>query len=479
MTTATQELAMPSREGDLTIEAHGMEAIPATRRYGSVSRTFTVWFTPNLVPAGFAIGLLAAAEFLQVGFVTGLIAIIVGNVVGAALVGLLSEMGPKTGMAQMPFARLPYGKSIVLPGLLNWISCIGWDGINSIFGAAAITVLLPSVPFWLALVVIVLAQGALGVVGYEGIHMFERYGAIVLGIMFAVLTVAIAGKASTGMARVDGFDGLDQIGAFILFSSISASFVLAWALYASDYSRYLPADASSRKVFGYTVLGLALSAGWVETLGLLVADQAKEGGAVDTINNLLGSGALGAVAMIAIVIGTIAVNAMNDYTGSLSLQAAGIGVKRIYSAVAVAVLGFAFTLYLHEGDFAAKFENYLLFISYWIAPWAGVVLVDWWARGRKADTERLAHFSRLPSGVLGLIALVVGFGASLPFQTSTFGQEIADATGLPINAAAPTLHYADVAYLVGFGVACAIYWLGLKTGFGRHAEAMEPAQTAA
>jgi NCS1 family nucleobase:cation symporter-1 len=463
MTSTAPELAMPAHEGDLTIEAHGMEPIPSTARYGSAGRVFTVWFTPNLVPAAFAIGTLAAADFLKVGFATGLAAIVVGNIIGSLLVGLLCQMGPVTGMAQMPFARLPYGKSIVLPGFLNWISCIGWDGINSIFGATAVTVLIPAIPFWLALLGIVLAQGALGVVGYEGIHLFERYGAIVLGIMFAVLTVVILGKASTGIARVDGFDGLDQVGAFILFSAISASFVLAWALYASDYTRYLPTTTSRSKVFWYTMLGLSLSAGWIELLGLLVADQAK-GGAVDAINSLLGGGALGAVAMIAIVLGTIAVNAMNDYTGSLSLQAAGLRVPRVYSAITVAVLGFLFTLYLNSGDFATKFENYLLFISYWIAPWAAVVLADWWLRGRKADVSRLTDFGSLPSGIVGLAALLIGFIVSLPFQTSTVGGDIAaQFTFLPINAiAANNLHYADFAYLVGFGVAFVIYWIGAR-----------------
>ena len=53
--------------------------------------------------------------------------------------------------------------------------------------------------------------------------------------------------------------------------------------------------------------------------------------------------------MIAIAIGTIAVNAMNDYTGSLSLQAAGVRIKRVFSAVGVAILGFLFTLYLKFG----------------------------------------------------------------------------------------------------------------------------------
>jgi len=452
---------MPKGEGDFTIEAHGMEPIPATSRYGSATRLFTVWFTPNLVPAAFAIGTLAAADFLQIGFVTGLAAIVVGNILGAIIVSLLSQMGPRTGMAQMPAARLPFGKSIALPGALNWLSCIGWDGINSIFGATAVTILIPAVPFWLALVGIVLAQGALGVIGYEGIHQFEKYGAIVLGALFAVLTVVIVGKSGTGIARADGFSGLDQLGAFVLFSSITASFVLAWALYSSDYSRYLPEDAPPSRIFWYTLLGMTLSAGWIELLGLLVADQAT-GGAVETIDKILGEGLFGATAMIAIVIGTIAVNAMNDYTGSLSLQAAGLRIPRVYSAVAVAVLGFAFTLYLNSGDFFTKFENYLLFISYWIAPWAAVVLADWRMRGRRADVSRLSDFSSLPSGAIGLIALVVGFAASLPFQTSSFGGEIATGTGLPINGLAATLHYADFAYVVGFGVAFVIYRLGAR-----------------
>jgi NCS1 family nucleobase:cation symporter-1 len=282
--------------------------------------------------------------------------------------------------------------------------------------------------------------------------------AIVLGVMFVVVTIAILGQASTGLARTDGFTGLDQLGALVLYASIAASFVVAWGLYASDYSRYLPPTADRSRVFWWTVLGLTLSAGWIEVLGLLVADKAT-GGAVDTINGVLSGSFLAPLAMIAIAIGTIAVNAMNDYTGSLSLQAAGVRVPRVYSAIAVAILGFFFTLYLNSGDLVSKFENYLLFIIYWVTPWIGVVLADWLLRGRRADVSRLADWASLPSGWQGLVALVVGFVVSLPFGTSVFGQEIADATGLPINYFAPGLHYADIAYVIGFVVAFVLYWV--------------------
>jgi nucleobase:cation symporter-1, NCS1 family len=462
---------MPKGEGDLSIEGHGFEPIPESARYGSVGRIFTVWFTPNLVPAAFFLGTLAAASFIGLGFWTSLAAIIVGNLVGSVLVGLLCTMGPKTGMAQMPLARLAYGKSIVVPGLLNWISCIGWDGINSVFGAAAITIL-TGLPFVVSLLIIVVFQGLLGILGYEAIHQFEKWMAIVLGALFAVLTVAIFGQASSGLARGDAVSGADQIGAFILYSTIIASFVLAWALYASDYSRYLPSDSSSSRIFWWTVLGLTLSAGWVELLGLLVADKAGDKGAVDTINTVLSGTPLAALAMIAIGIGTVAVNAMNDYTGSLSLQAAGIRVPRVVSALVVAVLGFGVTLWLNAGDLVGKVENILLFLSYWIAPWAAVVLADWQLRGRHADVSRLVDFARLPSGWLALASLIIGFVVSLPFQTSTLGGDLAkQLPWLPVNwIAANVLHYADLAYLVGFVVAFAIFWVAARAGVGSSAQ---------
>jgi NCS1 family nucleobase:cation symporter-1 len=466
-TDALSREGMPTREGDLSVESHGMEPIPAGARYGSVNRIFTVWFTPNLVPAAFFIGTLVTLGFLKLGFVTSILAVVVGNLVGSYFVALLSTMGPKLGLAQMPAARLPFGKSIAVPGLLNWFSTIGWDGINSVFGAVALTLLIPGLPFIVGLIVIVLCQAALGILGYEAIHTFEKWGAIVLGAMFVILTVVILGKADTSFT--DGFTGLDQIGAFIGMVAIVASFVLAWALYASDYSRYLPETTSTSKVFWYTLGGMALASGWLEILGVLVANKGIGGESSDTIFSLLGgSGAIMAMlAMVAIFIGTIAVNAMNDYTGSLSLQAAGFKVKRIYSAAIVAVLGFGFTLILqYNGEFSGNFINFILFISYWISPFVGVVLADWWLRRRQADGNSVVDYGKLPSGAVGLIALVVGFAVGIPFQNSTLGYS----WGGPFNwVTANYLHGADLAYYVGGAVAFLIYWFGARATLRRAA----------
>ena len=450
MTAITQDLGMPRGEGDFTIEGHGMEPIPNAARYGSVGRLFTVWFTPNLVPAAFFVGTLAS--IVGLGWWLGVIAIIVGNVIGAGLVGVLSAMGPRTGMAQIPAARLPFGKSIVVPGIINWLSTIAWDAINAFFGAYAIDAITSgAIPFPVGLLLVIVLQASLSVVGYEAIHTFERYAAVGLAILFAIVTVALFPKATFGGAGTS-----DTFGTFVLMTTIAGSFNLAWALYASDYSRYLPAETPPRRIFTWTFLGLLLGAVWIEILGLAVVGAlGKEADTTHQIYGLLGGGVVGAIAMVAIFFGAVAVNSMNDYTGSLSLLAAGIRIPRPISAAIVAVLSFAATLYLYYNNFASTVENYLLIITYWIGPWAAVVLIDWQARRRsRIDGDRAVDFAALPSGRNALIALVVGFVASIPFMNQT----------LFVGALVSTLEGADIAYLIGFVVSGIVYWILEQSG---------------
>jgi len=446
---------MPTREGDLTIEGHGIEPIPMAGRYGSVARVFTVWFTPNLVPAAFAIGTLAAASFIGLGWWAGLAAIVLGNVISAALVGVLAAMGPRSGMAQIPASRLPFGKTIVVPGVINWLSTIAWDAINAFFGAYALDVLTHgAIPFPVSLAIVIVCQAALSIVGYEAIHTFEKWAALGLLILFAVVTVAALPKMDFAMGNGSGA----SIGTFVLMTTVAGSFNFAWALYASDYTRYLPSDAPASRVFGWTFFGLALSATWLEALGLAVTNALGNSTADAThqINTIVGGGVIGALAMVAIFLGTVAVNAMNDYTGSLSLLAAGVRIWRPLSAGLVGVLSFGATLYLYYGNFQSTFENYLLLITYWIGPWAAIVLVDWYLRRGSFDARRVVVFASLPSGRNALAALVAGFVVSIPFFNQT----------LYVGPAANALGGADVTYVVGFAVAAVLYWV-LERSAGR------------
>lgn len=437
--------AMPGRENDLrTLETRGIAPIPQDNRYGGLHRVFTVWFTPNLVVAAFFIGTLATASFVGVGFTLGLAAIVIGTVIGSLPAAYMCSWGPRTGVAQLPLARIPFGKAVVVPGLLMWLSTIAWDAINGIFGAQALQVLF-HVPFWLGLLIILALQGLIGVFGYEVLHTYQKWMSVVLGIMFVILTVKI-GSVGDFSAPATAH-GAALAGGFILMVTLSISFVITWAPYASDYTRYMKPETSRAAIFWITLGALTVSSVWIEFLGLaaarLATNQTSSG-----IRDIMGGGALGALALVAIGLGTVSVNAMNDYSGSLSLQAAGVRILRPLVAVIVTAAAFGLTLWLNTGNLASKFTNLVLFISYWDAPFAAIVIVDWWQRGGKLDVSRILWLDALRNGWSGLLALAAGFGAAVPFMNTTLFVG-------PVPA--HLLFGGDIAYYVGFVVGGLVY----------------------
>ncbi len=372
--SAVFEGRRPHHVGHMVLESHGMAPVPEDQRYGSSRRNFTVWFAPNMELSGVFTGTLAFT--LGLGFVPGLIAIVIGVSLGALPVALLARWGPKTGMGQLPLARLPFGKTIVLPAAVQWLSSVAWDALVGLFGAQAAQQLF-HVPFFVGAIVVLALEGAIGFLGYEYIHQIQRWGSLILALLFALLSVKILQR---GHLPIDTtVHGGAALGAFILMTTIAFSGGFSWASYASDYSRYQRKDAPGSPIFLWTWAGLAASFIWTYTIGLagarLLVTQTAPG-----VQALVGGGLTGTLALVAIIFGAIAGNAMNDYSGSLAIQAAGIRARRNWGAAAGTVLAFGLILWLNSGDLSSKFQNVLLFTAYWIAPFLAVVLVDWQRR---------------------------------------------------------------------------------------------------
>jgi NCS1 family nucleobase:cation symporter-1 len=178
----------------------------------------------------------------------------------------------------------------------------------------------------------------------------------------------------------------------------------------------------------------------------------------------MGGGFLGVLALIAVVFGAITSNAMNDYSGSLAVQAGGVKMKRNWSALLGTVLAFFVILWIHGGNTSGKFQNALLFSAYWIAPFLAVILIDWHYRKSSIDPKtllRLMSFENLNAGWPALVALVVGFGAMVPFMN----------TGLLRGPAATALQGADLSFYVGFAVAGVVH-LALRKRESRRSRVM-------
>lgn len=433
---------MPTHSGDIALESHGISPIPESNRYGSARRLFTVWFAPNVNMTGVFTGTLAIV--LGLGFWLGLLAMIIGTVIGSLPVAYLSTWGPRTGTGQLPLSRIAFGDTVVLPGVVQWLSSIAWDGLVGLFGGEALAALL-HIPFPIAVAVILLLQCVVGVFGYELIHRVEAVMTVVLAVTFAVLTI----KLVTGHSVITASTahGPDLAGAFVLEVTIALSLAISWASYASDYSRYLPSSTSSKQVFWYSLGGIVLSYVCIQAIGIAAAgvltNQTAEG-----VRSIMGGGVLGVLALLAISLASVASNAMNDYSGSLALQTVGVRLRRPVAAGVVTIMAFLLILWLHHGDVASKFENVLLFVGYWIPGFVAIVAIDWLARRLgKGSVDPLRQHTTRSNAIAALVVFVVAFGAAVPFMD----------TSLFVGPAANALHGADIAYFVAFIVAAALY----------------------
>jgi NCS1 family nucleobase:cation symporter-1 len=212
----------------------------------------------------------------------------------------------------------------------------------------------------------------------------------------------------------------------------------------------------------------------MELLGLAVATQILDGGisgASETIRDLMGGGFLGGIALIAIYLAIVGVNVLDDYTGSLSLQTAGVRLIRPVTAVITGIGSFIVSLWFIYGgeELASKAQNFLLFIGYWIAAWLGVIAVDWYRRRGNVDVNALDRYThRLPgstmhSGIPALISMLVGFLAAIPFSNTTIGYDYITAhPDSPLRyfvgqLSIVNMHGVDLGFFIGFAVAGVLY----------------------
>jgi NCS1 family nucleobase:cation symporter-1 len=268
---------------------------------------------------------------------------------------------------------------------------------------------------------------------------------VVLFVTFVVFAIKLA--AGHQIVTPATVQGADLVGAFILEVTIALSLSISWASYAADFSRYLPAESSRARVFGFTFAGIVLAYIFVQGIGIaagdLVSEQTAEG-----VRSVMGGGLLGGVALLIIALASIGSGVMNDYSGSLALQTIGVRVRRPVSALVVTVIAFALILWLHGGDTATRFENMLLVVSYWIPAFVAVVVIDWRlrARGRAVINPAAEHTDR-SDAIAAVVVFVLAYAAAIPFMN----------TSLYTGPVAQAWHGADVAYFVNFLAAALLY----------------------
>src|SRR5436190_1378195 len=376
------------------VEVRSIDYVPLSERHGKVWSQGPLWFMSNAQIATLAVG-----TFSVIGggnLIWSLIAIIAGALIGTFFMAFHCAQGPQLGLPQMIQSRPQFGYvGALLVWLFAYLQYAGFNIFNTILAGDALHATIHG-PSKLWIVVATVLAAVIALVGYDLIHGVERWLTGGFLVVFGLLTIAVfmlsfpAGSFDLGDFKATPF--LIQFGAV-------AGYQISWAIYVSDYSRYLPPTVGIRNTFLWTYWGSALGAIWPMCLGAALATWAGKN--FDTIASLEKAGdtlfnGFGGAVLIFSMLGLVSVTALNMYGGSLTLISAIDSFKRVRPTSTVRIVTIVFTAVLSvipaliSGEnFLTNFEDFLLLILYLFIPWTAVNLVDYYIvrRGHYAIAE--------------------------------------------------------------------------------------------
>ncbi|MFE2884588.1 purine-cytosine permease family protein [Streptomyces sp. NPDC059272] len=451
MTTASE----PRVSG---LEIRSIDYVPLNERHGKLWHLGPLWFMSNAQIATLAVGLISITE--GGNLIWSLIAIVAGTLLGTFFMAFHSAQGPQLGLPQMIQSRPQFGYvGALLVWLFAYVQYAGFNVFNTILAGEALhTTVHGNTKMWVAVVTVV--GFVIALVGYDIIHKAEQFLTYSFLVVFGIFTVGVLATLHypAGSFDLGGFSWTPFLAQF----GVVAGYQISWAIYVSDYSRYLPPDVTVRKTFYWTYFGSALGGVWLMTLGALLAAWA--GKDFDTIRSIDAAGdkvfsGFGAIVLLFATLGLVSVTALNMYGGSLTLISAIDSFRKVRPTVSVRALTIGLTAALSlvgamaaTANFLTNFNNFLLLVLYLFIPWTAVNLMDYYVvrRGHYAIAEIFN-----PRGIYGrwgwhgIISYLVGFGAMVPFFS---------VGTLYVGPIAHAMDGADLSLFVGLPVAGLLYW---------------------
>jgi purine-cytosine permease-like protein len=442
------------------VERRSVDWVPNEERHGRISHLGAVWFTANINLTAMATGV--AALSIGASLFWTVVATVAGSLFGTFFMAFHSAQGPQLGLPQLVQSRAQFG--YVGAALTVFVFCLGnyiaYNTSDAILSASALHSLV-HLPASLGFVLAAAVAAVIAIYGYHWIHRVNRW--LAWPLIAIMLVLSIATFATAGLPSGAFSPGSFDLAAVATVFVIVGGFQLGWAPYVSDYSRYLPANVGVRSTFWWTYLPSALSGLWVFVLGAVIsAAGPKDATPVQAFRAAGDSlfGGFGWIAVAALLIGLLAVMAINQYGGSLAMISIADSVRpvrptkalRVATIVAMAVVVWGIAQFVGEDRFNSFYGNALIFLAYVFTPWTAVNLVDFFfvRRGVYVIGEIFK-----PNGIYGRwgwrgnTAYLLGLAVMVPFMVTTpFTGPLAERLG-----------GVDYSMFVGLPVAAVLYLL--------------------
>jgi len=439
-----------------SIEVNDVAPISAGERHGKAWHLFTVWTTPNLEFATVFVGALAIGFGLNVW--QGLLAVLVGNALAGITHGILSTWGPEAGLPQMVLSRNAFGKigNLIPAGMSTLVAGIGWFAVNTVSGTFALQALFPALGVLGSLAIIILIQVGVAFVGHNLIQKWERYLSYFQAVVWVIVIVTVLSMQGAFDVAAAASSAFPWAG-FTLTAGAAYGYTAGWTAFASDYTRYLPANTNKRALGLAAGLGNFTSTTLIMGVGVIafnaIAGNPGDFWGIANPTSAFTAGfnpVFASIVLLSIVIGSISANILNVYSGAMSFLAMGFkfGFKT-RRAIMVLLAGIAGGLLsyagVQNGDVAHQLDSFLLVVSYWVSPWIAIVVTErFLSKGKDAQARALAPKNSWAGALAFVVATafsIWGFAAQVLY-TGVFAKD----SGL-----------GDLTALVGFVLASVLY----------------------
>ena len=432
------------------VETHHIDMIPVGARHGKPWQQLPFWAGANINVFNVVLGGVVVAIGLT--FWWAVIAIVTGTLAGALFIALHATQGPRLGVPQTIQSRGQfgfYGAAFLFPCVL--LLNIGFIAAQLVIEADAGNGVISSIsiPEWI--LIIAVPATAIGIFGYRWIHRAMQVTVVVVGI--SMIIMLIQGIRFGSLPAKETSMTAPTAGLFLAGAALLVIDMLSWAPFVSDYTRYLPADTSGKRLFwtiyGGNVVTTVLSC----VLGAYLAALLPDLSPVAAIGKISGKWAL-----VMLVLSLIGSDTLNAYTGGFQVLAFG-NMWRRFKSVSIWLRVVPFLVVMAVGvllgiigykHFVSNLSNFLDVLLTIFIPWSAVNLTDYFLV-RQGNYDVTAFF--IPNGVYGkfawrgLLAYAVGLAAQWPFvsQPDYVGPLVSHLGG------------ADISWLVGFFVAAIVY----------------------
>ena len=315
-----------------------------------------IWFG-----AGVSIAeILTGTYFAPLGMGKGILAIVVGHVIGCALFFFAGLIGGRTGLSAMETVKLSFGKKGgLLFAFLNVLQLVGWTAIMIYDGALATNGIFDTGAWVWCLVI-----GALILVwiliGITNLGWVNRISMAALFILTLVLCKVIFIDGRPGDAS--DFGEAMSFGAAV---ELAVAMPLSWLPLISDYTR--EAEKPFRATLAST-LTYGLVSCWMYIIGMGAAIYTGEG----DIALIMVKAGLGVAALVILILSTVTTTFLDAWSAGISSESLSKKLSGKWVAVGVTVIGTAAAMLFPMDDIT----DFLYLIGSVFAPMIAVQLAD-------------------------------------------------------------------------------------------------------